>query len=178
MYNTYDVHFYASHALISLWPNLQVILSCLNNLTRINKTSFSQVSLQYDFKDSILCEIPDMRKHLFDGKVEKRKLGNTVPHDLGDPAEDPLGLINAYPIHDVSQWRDLNTKFILQVYRDYYTLNEFEQMNSDNASKFSSIEFIDKESMFEYILDNPRNKSSNDESESYFVVQKNDYFLI
>lgn len=24
MYNTYDVHFYASHALASLWPNLQV----------------------------------------------------------------------------------------------------------------------------------------------------------
>lgn len=26
MCNTYDVHFYASHALISLWPNLQVSL--------------------------------------------------------------------------------------------------------------------------------------------------------
>lgn len=89
---------------------------------------------------------------------------NTVPHDLGDPAEDPYNLINAYPIHDVSEWRDLNTKFILQVYRDYHMLSEFEQMNSDNASKFSSIEFIDKESVFEYILDNPRNKSSNDES--------------
>jgi non-lysosomal glucosylceramidase len=123
------------------------------------------VSLQYDFKDSILRELPEMRKHLFDGKVEKRKLENTVPHDLGDPAEDPYQLINAYPIHDVSEWRDLNTKFILQVYRDYHTLSEFEQMNADNASKFSSIEFIDKESMFEYILDNPRNKSSNDESE-------------
>lgn len=24
MYNTYDVHFYASHALANLWPNLQV----------------------------------------------------------------------------------------------------------------------------------------------------------
>lgn len=27
MYNTYDVHFYASHALAHLWPNLQVIKS-------------------------------------------------------------------------------------------------------------------------------------------------------
>lgn len=26
MYNTYDVHFYASHALCALWPNLQVDL--------------------------------------------------------------------------------------------------------------------------------------------------------
>lgn len=29
-------------------------------------------------------------------------------------------LPNAYPIHDVSEWRDLNTKFVLQVLRDYY----------------------------------------------------------
>lgn len=109
-----------------------------------------------------------MRKHLYDGRVEMRKLSKTVPHDLGDPAEDPYNLINAYPIHDVSEWRDLNTKFILQAYRDYYVLNEFEQMNSDNASKFSSIEFIDKESMYEYILDNPRNKVT-EESELCFV---------
>lgn len=105
-----------------------------------------------------------MRKHLFDGRVEKRKLARTVPHDLGDPAEDPYNQINAYPIHDVSEWRDLNTKFILQAYRDYYFLKEFEQLNSDNASKFSSIEFIDNESMYEYILDNPRNKIGNEES--------------
>jgi uncharacterized protein (DUF608 family) len=62
-------------------------------------------------------------------------------------AECPYEQINAYPIHDVSEWKDLNTKFILQVYRDYYVLNEFEQSNGDNASKCSSIEFIDKESL-------------------------------
>lgn len=95
-----------------------------------------------------------------------RKVKNTVPHDLGDPAEDPWQQINAYPIHDVSEWRDLNSKFILQVYRDYYTLNEFEQMSTDSASKFSSIEFIDKESLFGdmNILDN-RNRITEDKSE-------------
>lgn len=30
MYNTYDVHFYASHALSSLWPNLQVGSCCIS----------------------------------------------------------------------------------------------------------------------------------------------------
>lgn len=111
-----------------------------------------------------------MRKHLYDGKSCARKIKNTVPHDLGDPAEDPWQQINAYPIHDVSEWRDLNSKFILQVYRDYYTLNEFEQMGADNASKFSSIEFIDKESLFGemYILDN-RNKMGDDKSESFML---------
>lgn len=116
-----------------------------------------------------------MRKHLYDGKSCARKIKNTVPHDLGDPAEDPWHLINSYPIHDVSEWRDLNSKFILQVYRDYFVLNEFTQQNADSASKFSSIEFIDKESLSEmYILDN-RNKL-NDESKksaSMYINESN-----
>jgi len=62
---------------------------------------------------------------------------------------EPFTLINCYNIHDVNDWKDLNTKFVLQVYRDYYVLNELAQAQSDNASKFSSIEFIDKESLYE-----------------------------
>lgn len=127
--------------------------------------------MQYDFKDSISQELPETRKHLYDGKSCPRKVINTVPHDLGDPAENPWHQINAYPIHDVSEWRDLNTKFVLQVYRDYYILNEFEQLNSDNASKFSSIEFIDKESLMGemYILDN-RNRIGDDKSNLIFFL--------
>lgn len=74
MYNTYDVHFYASHALANLWPNLQV-------------------SLQYDFKDSIYAEITEPRKHLYDGKSSGRKVKNSVPHDLGDPGGFNIKLI-------------------------------------------------------------------------------------
>lgn len=33
--------------------------------------------------------------------------------------DEPFLLPNSYPIHDVSEWRDLNTKFVLQVFRDY-----------------------------------------------------------
>lgn len=44
-------------------------------------------------------------------------------------------------------------------------LNEFAQLSADNASKFSSIEFIDKESLSDmFILDN-RNKLTDDKSE-------------
>lgn len=71
MYNTYDVHFYASPALAHLWPNLQV-------------------SLQFDFKDAILAELNDSRKMLYDGKVMPRKVKNCVPHDLGDPDEGKI----------------------------------------------------------------------------------------
>lgn len=141
MYNTYDVHFYASHALAYLWPNLQI-------------------SLQYDFKDSIFAEIKEGRKHLYDGKVTPRKVINSVPHDLGDPGEEPFTLINSYPIHDVSEWKDLNIKFVLQVYRDYYNLTQFTKKNTENSSKFSSIEFIDKDSLFEMYINAADNKTS------------------
>ncbi|KAH8352435.1 hypothetical protein KR084_004138, partial [Drosophila pseudotakahashii] len=148
MYNTYDVHFYASPALAHLWPNLQV-------------------SLQYDFKDAIAAELNDTRKMLYDGKVMPRKVKNCVPHDLGDPDEEPFTLINCYNIHDVNDWKDLNTKFVLQVYRDYYVLNELAQAQADNASKFSSIEFIDKESLYElYSQDNKRKNSADEKQQN------------
>lgn len=81
---------------------------------------------------------------------------------MGDPAEEPFVLINAYPIHDVSEWRDLNVKFVLQVYRDYYVLNQLAQQSVDksNSSRFSSIEFIDKESIYELYMQDNRNKDS------------------
>ncbi|XP_055381934.1 non-lysosomal glucosylceramidase isoform X2 [Condylostylus longicornis] len=142
MYNTYDVHFYASHALANLWPNLQV-------------------SMQYDVMDAITAEINDPRKNLFDGKMTPRKTKSCVPHDLGDPDEEPFVLINCYNIHDVGEWKDLNSKFILQTYRDYYVLNELAQAQADNASKFSSIEFIDKDSLFEMYLQDNRTKHAN-----------------
>uniref|UniRef100_A0A1B0CJL7 Glycosyl-hydrolase family 116 N-terminal domain-containing protein n=1 Tax=Lutzomyia longipalpis TaxID=7200 RepID=A0A1B0CJL7_LUTLO len=144
MYNTYDVHFYASHAIANLWPNLQV-------------------SLQYDFRDSIFSEVSEPRKCLYDGKVSARKAKDSVPHDLGDPWEEPYILPNSYPIHDVAEWKDLNTKFVLQVYRDYYVLSQLAQANAENASKFSSIEFIDKESLFEMYAHDNRNRLSPDD---------------
>lgn len=129
MYNTYDVHFYSSHALANLWPNLQV-------------------SLQYDFRDSITRELPELRKILCEGDMVERKSKNCIPHDLGDPFEEPFDLINAYNIHDVGEWKDLNVKFVLQVFRDYSTLKDLQQTQS-GGSRFSSIEFIDKDSLYE-----------------------------
>ncbi|ELU04898.1 hypothetical protein CAPTEDRAFT_216398 [Capitella teleta] len=64
MYNTLDVHYYASFALMKLWPNLQL-------------------SLQYDIDN------------------------------------EPWSRLNAYIIHPTNEWKDLNPKFVLQVYRDY-----------------------------------------------------------
>jgi non-lysosomal glucosylceramidase len=42
-----------------------------------------------------------------------------VPHDLGGPDEDPWMRNNYYKYQDINIWKDLNSKFILQVWRDY-----------------------------------------------------------
>ncbi|GBP80065.1 Non-lysosomal glucosylceramidase [Eumeta japonica] len=122
MYNTYDVHFYASFALAQLWPNLQVVL-------------------QYMFRDTISVEIKDNRKSLYNGKYVKTKVKDSIPHDLGDPEDEPFVNINAYNIHDVSEWRDLNVKFILQVGRDYRLLRGHSAPFGD---RYRSLQFIDQ----------------------------------
>lgn len=33
-------------------------------------------------------------------------------------------MVNAYPIHDVSNWRDLGPKFVLQSFRDAFVTSE------------------------------------------------------
>ncbi|XP_074651855.1 non-lysosomal glucosylceramidase-like [Tubulanus polymorphus] len=100
MFNTYDVHHYASFALIKLWPKLQL-------------------SLQYDYSNAILREDTKVIKYQMNGDRSALKLKNTVPHDFGDPEDEPWKKLNAYVVHPTSDWKDLNLKFVLQVFRDY-----------------------------------------------------------
>ncbi|NXD73580.1 GBA2 glucosylceramidase, partial [Eolophus roseicapillus] len=105
MYNTYDVHFYASFALVMLWPKLQI-------------------SLQYDIAVTVVNEDVQLRQYLMCGQRAQVKLKNVVPHDIGDPGDEPWQRVNAYLMHDTADWKDLNLKFVLQVYRDYYLTHD------------------------------------------------------
>jgi non-lysosomal glucosylceramidase len=100
MYNTYDVHFYASFALLMLWPQLEL-------------------SIQRDFASCVPAEDLTERLMLAHGDRKPRKLAGCVPHDLGSPSEDPFVKTNVYNFQDVSKWKDLGPKFVLQVFRDY-----------------------------------------------------------
>ncbi|GBG69799.1 hypothetical protein CBR_g4628 [Chara braunii] len=94
----YDVHFYASFALIYLFPKLEL-------------------SLQRDMARAILEEVSDEVMFLAGGELGMRKVAGCMPHDMG--ISNPWIRLNAYNIHDTSRWKDLNSKFVLQVYRDY-----------------------------------------------------------
>jgi non-lysosomal glucosylceramidase len=70
MYNTYDVHFYASFALAQLWPALEL-------------------SLQRDVARSVFRSDGCMRTLLGEGDYRPRKVKGVVPHDVGAPSEEP-----------------------------------------------------------------------------------------
>ncbi|KAF1860531.1 hypothetical protein Lal_00021574 [Lupinus albus] len=98
MWCTYDVHFYASFALLELFPRIEL-------------------NIQRDFAKAVLLEDGRKVKFLAEGNWGIRKVRGAVPHDLG--MHDPWHEMNAYNIHDTSKWKDLNPKFVLQVYRDF-----------------------------------------------------------
>lgn len=100
MYNTYDVHFNASFTLAMLWPELEL-------------------SLQRDFIHALDVEDAHLNTIWHSGKKVPRKVRGIVPHDLGSPTADPWRELNAYLAQDTSRWKDLNAKFVLQIYRDY-----------------------------------------------------------
>ncbi|KAJ0977231.1 hypothetical protein J5N97_012705 [Dioscorea zingiberensis] len=97
MWNTYDVHFYSSFSLLMLFPKLEL-------------------SIQRDFAAAVMMHDPEKVHIISDGKWVPRKVLGAVPHDLG--LNDPWFKVNAYTLHNTDRWKDLNPKFVLQVYRD------------------------------------------------------------
>lgn len=100
MYNTYDVHFNASWAMIKLWPKLQL-------------------ALNYDFADMTIGEDVTLITSINTKKPGMRNKCLFVPHDCGDPEDEPWVNINSYNLYLTDQWKDLNPKFVLTVWRDW-----------------------------------------------------------
>jgi len=99
-YETLDVRFYGSFPLLMLWPELE-------------KT------VMRDFIPTVAQADPTLRTIQADKTQAPRKVAGAVPHDLGMPTEAPWRRANAYDFQDVNVWKDLNSKFVLLLYRDY-----------------------------------------------------------
>ncbi|KAL6971083.1 glucosylceramidase [Sarracenia purpurea var. burkii] len=123
MWCTYDVHFYASYALLMLFPKIEL-------------------SIQRDFAKAVLCEDGRKVKFLAEGNCGIRKVRGSVPHDLG--THDPWHEMNAYNIHDTSKWKDLNPKFVLQVYRDFAATGDLSFGADVWPSVCAAIEYMDQ----------------------------------
>ncbi|MBA0642280.1 hypothetical protein Goklo_026702 [Gossypium klotzschianum] len=65
---------------------------------------------------AVLMHDSNKMKLLHDGQLVSRKVLGAVPHDIG--IDDPWFEVNAYCLYNTDRWKDLNPKFVLQVYRD------------------------------------------------------------
>jgi non-lysosomal glucosylceramidase len=105
-YGTLDVRFYGSMPLVKFWPEIDK-------------------QVLREFADTVPKDIPD--KYLWLWKSQQahtlhfrtRKAKGAVPHDLGVPQEDPFFQVNQFSWQNTNDWKDLNSKFVLMVYRDY-----------------------------------------------------------
>ena len=111
MYNTFDVHFYVP-ALTMLWPELQ-------------KT------LVMDFIETVFWNDTTLRSVYFDKSIQETKPYGAVPHDVGNPLDDPWIKQNSYQYQDSNIWKDLNAKLVMQIYRDYVLTGDDELIFSD-----------------------------------------------
>ncbi|MDR9826567.1 GH116 family glycosyl hydrolase, partial [Vibrio sp. FNV 38] len=107
-FNSLDVYFYGSFALLYLLPELD---GCVME----------------EFARAILAEDPTLRRYweyedkpyaeLIDQKYQgTRAVRGAVIHDLGSPFDIQP---DAYSWHNVKEWKDLAPKFILMVYRHF-----------------------------------------------------------
>lgn len=105
-YGTLDVRFYASLPLLKFWP-------------QIDK------QVLREFADTVQKEWPEQGLWVWKTQLSgqpithKRKKIGAVPHDLGVPEGDPFVAVNEPGWQDTNDWKDLNSKFVLMIYRDY-----------------------------------------------------------
>ncbi len=120
-YETLDVRFYYSFTTLRYWPEIEnrVLEQFEDGIGREDKRL---VPWKYGYDYG--CQRPE------DIKEDIRLVRGACPHDLGRPslsqvsepekAEDPFVQFNAYSHRNVNLWKDLNTKYVLMVYRNYY----------------------------------------------------------
>ncbi len=105
-YGTLDVRFYASLPLLKFWPDIDK-------------------QVLREFADTVPKEWPEQGLWVWKTQqtgepvTHKRKKIGAVPHDLGVPEGDPFIAVNEPGWQDTNNWKDLNSKFVLMVYRDY-----------------------------------------------------------
>jgi non-lysosomal glucosylceramidase len=105
-YGTLDVRFYASLPLLKFWPDIDK-------------------QVLREFAATVPQELPEQglwvwkTQQVGEPITHKRKKRGAAPHDLGVPEGDPFVAVNEPGWQDTNDWKDLNSKFVLMVYRDY-----------------------------------------------------------
>jgi non-lysosomal glucosylceramidase len=117
-YETLDVRFFGAFPLAKFWPDIEKRI-----MREFTKTIFVEdpAKVDYHTQAAVLEKIlvsGEHNKKFIQRDLRKRK--NTLPHDLGSPLEAPWEKLNAYTWQNANRWKDLGSKYALQIYRAYY----------------------------------------------------------
>ena len=105
-YGSLDVLFYASLPVAKLWPELD------KGLMR----RFAE-SAPHEMPGNILLLAKSFETRENHLRVQKKK--GAIAHDMGTVGGDPFVQVNEYTWQDTNDWKDLNSNFVLMVWRDY-----------------------------------------------------------
>ena len=122
-YNTLDVDFYASWALVRLWPELEI-------------------GIVRAFAETVSEADPEVVEIEATGERAVRKVAGALPHDLGGPDEDPFGRSNRYHFQDPNLWKDLNPKFVLRLWRDHVLTGDDALVPATWPAVTAALEFV------------------------------------
>jgi non-lysosomal glucosylceramidase len=122
-YNTLDVNFYASFALLRLYPRLEL-------------------GVIRDFAGTVEIDDPLVVTIEDSGVTAVRKSAGALPHDLGGPDEDPIDRPNRYRFQDPNIWKDLNPKYVLQLWRDHVATGDLDLVRDSWPTVVRAIEYL------------------------------------
>jgi non-lysosomal glucosylceramidase len=105
-HSTLDVLFYGDMPLTKFWPDLDKQI-----MRQFADTVPEDLTEKYEWTWKM-----QQTKSL---QFREHKAKGAVPHDLGVPQEDPFKLPNAFSWQNTNDWKDLNSKFVLMIYKDY-----------------------------------------------------------
>ncbi|MGA7107697.1 MAG: non-lysosomal glucosylceramidase [Terracidiphilus sp.] len=156
-YGTLDVRFYASLPLLKFWP-------------QIDK------QVLREFAATVQKEWPEQGLWVWKTELtgqpitHKRKKIGAVPHDLGVPEGDPFVAVNEPGWQDTNDWKDLNSKFVLMVYRDYVLTgrNDTAFLSETWPAVKSAIEYLRQ---FDHGAGVPENSGYPDQTYDDWVVK-------
>lgn len=142
-YETLDVRYYGAFPLALFWPEIEK--NIMRDFVRtvgvehrglidynVSATTTDKNSIAGDKAQQFIQR--DQRKHK-----------GAVPHDIGSPTEDVWNMLNAYTWQNANRWKDLNSKFILMLYRAYYYAGKKDRdfLLESWPALVSAIEYLD-----------------------------------
>lgn len=117
-YETLDVRYYGAFPLAIFWPEIEKnIMRDFARTVAIEHRELIDYNVSATSTDKNSVAGDKAQQFI---QRDQRKHKGAVPHDIGAPGEDIWHMLNAYTWQNANRWKDLNSKFILMLYRAYY----------------------------------------------------------